>query len=239
MARNSRPWQERLTFLTPAAVEHVVCGKTLRFYPISVDLITELRHFIAPLAETIMVLLTNTRSDTGVQQESIDDQKERVSTRRTIMEGISPELAKHRDGQKSEAVMKLLEALFAEQTALVVASLIIDSLRDEFSRADARDPQVAEQFLKGDDNRPGLDARTMVEFLVGWAKANKEVMGPLGLDAVRELAAKRLSELTSRESGGVENLPSPSGPQKTENSGASSQTPSSSPSPLAIVPSGS
>lgn len=238
MARPKNPWKDRFTFLTPTAVTHQVCGKDLRFYPLSTDIICELRTMAEPLAEAVMQLLAPSKQDTGTQVEDIQDAKEQVRTRRTVMEGISTDLAKHRDAQRKGAVATLVQMFLNKDTRLLLGSIIMDSLRDDFDGDDARDLKTVAEFLDGDgEKRPRIDARMFVEFLMGVLKANKEVFGPLGLDAARELLAKRMSEL--RRDGVEENgSNSANESPKRETSGETSPTPSSSRSPEVTSASG-
>jgi hypothetical protein len=227
------PWKQRMTFITPRGVAHDVCGRSLMFYPVSVDMLTELRHLAEPLAEAILVLLTRTQSDTGQQVEDVEDKKENVRTRRTTLEGLTVDLAKHRDGQRKAAMLALTNALFDDKARELVGRLIVDSLRDDFSREESQDPRTVTEFVKGGEDWPGLDARMLAEFLVGLGKANKEVLGPLGLDAARELMAKRMSELVAAGKGDSQPSPSPA------SSGESLPMPSSEPQPEATTSIGS
>jgi len=161
-------WKSNCSFLSPKPTESTVGGTAIKFYPVSVGLAFQLKDIAKPLAAGLAVLFTSERNDTGTIERTVADGRE------IIMEAIQPGLADARVRQRREAIQGIVEALTNETNKEVIGSIIIDSIyRDIWKTKDAAPPPA--EFMGAE----GISLENLGEFLVGVAKANKGIFGPL------------------------------------------------------------
>ena len=167
MAKDRPEWQKKCTFLNPqqAGVEVDILGETVKFYPVSVGKLFELRAIAQPLAKSLMSLMTDTTNDSGVHRST----NEEGGLEEAIMPP-SPELVEARARMQSQAIDGMVETFTSKENLAIVGGVLVDSLRDIFEPG-------------ADDNPPGvefinsLDAPLLPLFLKGLVKANKGVLG--------------------------------------------------------------
>ena len=164
-------WKDKLSCFTPNYEEHDVGDETLHFYPVSVGLIFELRKIGKPLARSLAVIFDKNDKDQGTQ-DIIEKDEHGQDRRELIVMPMNPELAQARHQQKTDAIGGLVESLTAPENVAVIGRIIMDSLREVFPPGDKNNPPP-EGFMQE------LPANAFGQMLVGVAKANKEVLGPL------------------------------------------------------------
>lgn len=186
MAKN---WKEALCYSTPSYYEHKVNNQLQRFYPVSVGLLFKLRRTASNVIKAISDMFVSVASDS----KRIDSTTTGRDVERTIVvEPITLEMAKYRDQQKSEAWSKIIESITDEETMSLLAEIIMDSMREVFAEGA---PNPAE-FLK-ETKLP-----TLVQMVVGVAKGNQDVFGPLAskvgsvLSNLEKAASSKLTEYT-------------------------------------------
>lgn len=173
-------WKEQLNFGEPTYTEHKVGEKTLRFYPVSVGMVFELRRAAKPLAKAFATLTSGGKGDNSSVFREIGDPAtdasgkpiktsdgEFVRDTETISEAISSELASLRMEQRSQAVEDLISALSDDENVEIVVKMVCNSLK-------ITDPPPAKEFLSH------VPAPEFAQMIFGVAKANKGVLGPLG-----------------------------------------------------------
>lgn len=185
-------WKEGKSFLgSTNFVEHQVNGQTLRFHPVSVTVFFRLRKLAKPIATAVSTLFfPNDSRDVRIVEQTIAPSGDDPGGKVTTNEPVSPEIAIMRDEQRSVAIAEAIDALTSDENADVVGEVIMDSLRDLFPRRSADNPP-AREFMQA------LDACALAGLLIGVAKANAEVLGPLG-KAAKEDAAGLLQQMQQR-----------------------------------------
>jgi hypothetical protein len=175
-------WSSIKSYGNDTSITHKVGDQEVRFWPVSVKLLLELRGLIQPLSNSIAILTASNPSDTGqtfreVGSPYTDEEGKLVSVAgrlvrdtETVAEAIDPKLAMHRDKQRADAISSLLSAATDQANAESIGKIIIDSVR----RGDFFDSvPTASEFM--DEMTP----ETLIGLLTGVAKANKGVFGPL------------------------------------------------------------
>lgn len=175
------------SFMQPSFVEKKIGDETLRFYTISVECALRLRSVAAPLAQALAVLFGNTdKTDIGIVSRKItsksgDEQEEQ------IVEAIDHRLAQARFDQRSKTISDLVTNLTDDKSVDALYAIIIDSLRDVYPAGSANDAKLLREVRKD------MPSTVFMPMLFGVAAANKEVLGPLGLNLsalVQGLSAK-------------------------------------------------
>ena len=161
----NQDWKENFGFSNPPYIEHNVGDKSHNFYQTSAWMALRLKSLGASVAKLLGLIFSNDKDNTIVYRQA-----ENFSE--TINEAINPALADTRFKQKENAAESVIEALMSDKNAFVVADLIMDSMRDDFSRVTKERPSPGE-FLQ-ETPLPAL-----VDMLMGVAKANKDALGPL------------------------------------------------------------
>lgn len=192
---NDKNWKDAFTFLSPTFETHEVQGQKLNFYPISVKIIFEMKMLALPLAKALAVLFQKTDSDTGAVTETTENAKAGTKESRTVMEGLTIEMASLRDSQREDAIKTLLEAITEPNNAMLFGRLFLDSLRDMFTEEQRNNRDIALEFVKD------MNLATFKEMLVGLMKANTKVLGPLE-SMVTQLGSTVLSGLKKDEEQG-------------------------------------
>jgi|GEM_PF-3777548 len=180
-------WKDSFAFLSePSDVyEKEIKGQTLRFYPLSMGALFSLRSLTGTLAKALSVLFRDSSKD--VAQEQIQD-GERSEIR---IQAIDPKLSEQLAKGREEALGKLMDLLTNQDTAMVIGRLLFDSLRD--LRPENYTNKDALEFVRS------MDLDTLKEMLMGLAKANGGIFGPLvsGLplmDGLNNLVTEEVKE---------------------------------------------
>lgn len=161
-----------LPFLTPQSFEQTVDGVVCKFYPVTIGTAFKLREPAKAILKALAGLLQNRREDIareGVETSGPD------GTRmvRTTVQAIAPELARVRHEQRTQLLENLVMSLMSDGNATMVAMLIMDSMREHYQPADKNNQLKVQQFVDT------VTAPTMVEMLMGVAKANAKLFDPL------------------------------------------------------------
>lgn len=166
-------WKEKIEFLMEPseAVEVDIKGRTLRFYPLSVQSVFALHNLTGAVSRFLAALFRDSSKDVAQERKSEGDKVE------VRIQAIDPELAAKIDQERREAIAGLLELLVNQDTASTIGLLLLDSLRDlrpegKYGRSEAL------EFVRS------LDLVTLKEMLLGLAKANGGLLDPLA-DALR------------------------------------------------------
>jgi len=218
-------WKDKISFLEASENSgHPVefsGGHTIRFYPISVQKVFQLKKLAGPIGKAIASFTASTDSDVSSETQRFpgEDGGEVMK-----ISSIDPELAKHRSAERQQAVTNLVDALLDKENAAIIGSIAIDSMREIFPRGDKSNPSPGE-FL---DSAAG-DIPNLVKILGGVMEANKGAFGPLG-GRVEEAMAS-ISARVSERAGGTETVPD------TETTPGPSSPTSASGSPREATPS--
>lgn len=163
---NTPAWAKNMSFITdPKGEPHTVSGKTLVFLPISAMTLLKLKGLVEPVSKCLSVLFEDKNRDAGVVQRSDSEGFSEV-----ISEGVSESVLRMRSEQKSKAVEDLMKALSDDSNLDALGEVILDSLR-KHDWGGHRPPAM--EFMKY------LGLPDLVQMLIGVAKANKGVFGPL------------------------------------------------------------
>lgn len=163
-------WKDKCTFLNPqnAGVEVAIGDQALRFYPVSVGKLFELRAIAQPLAESLMVMMSDKSADSGAHRSQDKDGN--------IEEAVMPPSVETLDARKrhqSEALRELFDALTDKKNLAIIGGILVDSLRELFSE----DKPSGSEFIET------IPAPLLPKFIKGLAEANKGVLGDLGGNA--------------------------------------------------------
>lgn len=220
-------WKDRCSFLSGATpTPHVVNGQTLNFYPVSVGALFSLKEAAKKVGAALAVLFASDKNDAGTTERLfaadlkdqdgrplLDEKGKPFLDREVVIQAVSPELVALRLDKSSNAVSTIVAAFTEDSELTNLGRLVMDSLVETFPRGDASNPPPLE-FVKT------LSAESLVACLIGVAKANKGMFGPLG-DRVGGLVAKLNEALTAKMA------EIPGSPSKTNSSGSWSEaTPS-------------
>lgn len=175
------------SFLTPTFEAHEVGGDTYNFWPVSLRVLFKLRCVATPLAKSLSTLFSVRERDTITESHDWTDVEtgERGSTTKLLP--ASTELSEALHKRRTAAIEELVIALTERSNLLIVGEIIMDSMREDFPRNPSKEQIAA--FV--DDE--GMNVPTISALLVGVAKANKKVFGPLA-DTVSASLAKVVKE---------------------------------------------
>jgi len=159
-----------MTLFKSKTVFSEVSGQQVEFWSCSFPVLFQLKSAVGPISKGVMSLFRGNRNDVSRFQE--DTKTKDGSPSRVIQEmAITPEMAKVRAEQNNKAIQEALDAIFADQNRLLLGKVLMDSMRGICKRKP--EPKEIEDFLAD------LDFGIVVEMLMGVAKANAEVFGPL------------------------------------------------------------
>ena len=165
-------------FFSPKAVEHPINGVLYNFYPNRVFVVGKLRDFLKPMFKAIATL-TN-KHDTDIGRESVETKDKDGSYQiRTTLNAIDTQLASQRQAERERLTDKVIEDFTSPPAMRAIGTLVMDSLRDNFSKRP--DEKEVQNFL----DEVSLDI--LMQMLKGVALANKEVFGPLGVQIEKAL----------------------------------------------------
>jgi hypothetical protein len=190
-------------FLNPSFVEHPVGAEAYKFYPVSLRVLFQLRGLAKPIAQAISTLLTSRSDDIG--RESVEVKAPDGGTQlRTTIQPIQDSLAKTRFDQRASTLNALIDQLMSEGAANMIATLIMDSMRDLFPN---RTPSAADcaKFVAE------VPAERTMEMLAGVAKANKKLFDPLKVRVVEAATTLRAAVANIAAENGLQ--PEPPKPQ--------------------------
>ena len=191
---------QRDSLFKPTYVEHDVGGETMRFYPLSITMLWKMRHAVEPLVGAFTALSAGKHDFEQTMDQGAEDEETGEKRIVTHFGAVKPELATMREDRREAALQKAAAALFDPKMRDFVGELLTDSLRDEFTRAEARDRSTVQQMMDGDDENPGLDIATLGEMVGGLVKANVRVFGPFR-NQIREMASGRIKAILDDASG--------------------------------------
>lgn len=158
-------------FLSSPSIPHTVGETTLQFHPMSLNLAGKLRVLAGPVVRALTVLFA--KHDTDVAQKSEAKRVgDNVVESSSMTLAIAPDLAAERYKQQQAAVTDLVTAVTSEETLKVICTIIVDSLRDEYPERPIKPETVAK--FQSEVTLPRL-----TPLIIGVAKANKELFGPL------------------------------------------------------------
>jgi len=163
-------WKDSFSFIAPEGVDHPVQGKVFTFYPISVKTAWSIRSTAQSLMQALSTLLTKRDGDRAESQKT--QKKQGLETQDIHIDAIDKELAELRTKEREKAVGDAIRSLLDPDNSLVIGMLLVDSLRDVFSGQ-----QLSKDEIKRFVDEMPLPA--MSDMLVGLAKGNKSVFGPL------------------------------------------------------------
>jgi hypothetical protein len=208
-------WKHSLSFLVPKAYPHPVSGQNIDFYPMSPNMLRKLKSLAQPIAHAVTILFADKSTDSGRTMKDYSFPGEQASGSETVIEPTPVETIRARADMRERAVNKLIDAATQEDGQQALASLVFDSCRDIFPRQPSK--AQLDEFLGM------ISAQDLVQFVIGVAKANLDVFGPLG-EAVSGAFSKKLEGLTEAAVRGVDDEQGGSDPS-TNPEPMSSRTP--------------
>lgn len=237
-------WQEKVaSFCSAPTVEHEVGGQTIKFWPVSLRMLTELRSIGRPIAQALGAIMSGGQNDVSQEMTQSDDTttdvvddvdaqgnpiKRKVlvgvSGTNTRRDAVSVDLAEFRANQKERAIDRLIDAI-SDQNMLVLVKLIFDSCREIFPRNPSNDD--LSEFVTEHANTV-----VVTQFVGGLMKANAQSLGKLGeqlTESVTRAVRSRISELDA--DGSTE----PSPPETPTSSPTDAGSPPTSPPPAPTV----
>jgi len=158
-------WKDVLCYSDDKYCVHVVNGIEQKFWPVSVGQIFRLRALASDLAKNIAHLFADLSKDAKVITQGGQNKDYAVQN-----DPVSLDMAKYRDTQRSEAWGNIIEQVTAQETQAILAEIIMDSMREVFKDS----KPTASEFAKQ------TPLPVMIEMVMGVAKANVDVFGPLG-----------------------------------------------------------
>lgn len=185
-------WRKRFTFRDKRSIKHTVNGQEFRFYPNRMALLTQARDLSEPIAKAINVLFADQSRDSASAVKRTNDGDFFMEDIKT--EGLDIEMAKYRISERAEAITTIMGTLADHRSLILLGTLFMDSLRDDFSYSKERHASEVEDFLYGSDDEDsdyhGLDMPVLVELFQGWMKANALTFGEAGEKMVGLVKAK-------------------------------------------------
>lgn len=195
MAKEQK-WKECMAFMTPNYVEAKVNNQNLKFWPVSVGLIFKLRSVARPLLTAIAMLTQENANDVKKIERMVRTPDGKGFDSEIVVEAISPELAKYREGKREFLIGDTIEKLLADDNKEVLGEIIMDALHEVFPR----DP-LSRKFKDDVQPREFIESITfqqLVQLLTGVASANQEIFGPLA-QTVQEIFASAGSNLAPNQ----------------------------------------
>lgn len=168
-------WKEKWTFIKPKGVPCKLDEDELLFYPVSISCMFTLKEIAAPIARAFASLFQSEGNDVGATDETVSTNNQSDFINRKIVEPVSMELARFRLDQKQRAIQDAIETLFSPANSVIVARIIMDSLRDDFARKNTEEQKDAE----AKDLLDTIDGAMFQQLLHGLYEGNKKVFGPL------------------------------------------------------------
>jgi hypothetical protein len=187
-------WKDKWNFIKPKSISHKIDEDELQFYPVSVTCMFTLKEIAAPIARALAALFQSEENDVGATDETVSSNSQKDFTNRKIVEPVSMELARFRLDQKQRAIQDGIETLFSPSNAIIVARIIMDSLRDDFDRKKSEEQKDAE----AQDLLDTIDGAMFQQLLTGLYEGNKKVFGPLAsmVAQSKEMIQSRLRGLS-------------------------------------------
>jgi len=220
-------WRKRFTFRDKRSIKHQVNGQEFRFYPNRMALLTQAKDIAEPVAQAINTLFTDQSRDSGSnvkRHHEGDFFMEDIET-----QPLAIEMARHRHSERSGAIKTIIGTLADTRSLMLLGTLFMDSLREEFPYSKERHPSEVEEFLYGDEGEGsdyhGLDTPVLVELFQGWMKANMTTFGDTG-ESLVGLVKTRIEGIVSEQNS---ETPDPT-------NGVPSKTPSSPQSDSDLTP---
>jgi len=165
-------WKEKMSFIAPQATPHRVQGQEFNFYPVSLATMFKLRGAAKSIAKALATIFNGNASDNGSVHRQIANEHKSFDTE-TVVEAVAADVIKLRHEQRVEAFQNVVETLMDEANLVVLGELIIDSLRDVFPKEARSEWPPAKEFITA------TEGPALVDMIVGVAKANKGLFGPL------------------------------------------------------------
>ncbi len=208
-------WKDSKAFikhiLNCETVMHPVNGEAMEFYPISTGMVFKLRKLGKPVALAMSVLFDHERMFSSARASRITHSGDYTES---INEGMAVESMSLLYSKQKEAMENLIDGLISEESLDAIGEIILDSVhRSLFPNLPREGLPGGHEFLME------IGLPRMPELLIGVAKANKGVLGPLegelasalsrATSAVTKGMTRRLqdSEPTGQASEGAEEEP--------------------------------
>lgn len=209
-------WEQDLCYSTPSFKEHKVNGKIQKFYPVTPAHLFRLRRLGEEAAKAISIITSDRSKDSKTTQQTTRTGETGIES--VIQtDAVSLPLAEYRDKKKAESWSGLVTVVMDPDTLNILAGVIMESMRDVFGTADFPLSRPTEERFVSKTSLP-----TLTQMIVGVAKGNKDVLGPLG-DRVLLFLADLEEKYSSKVSDLLDRATSKAAPDST--TGSSSKTP--------------
>lgn len=181
------------TFLDPTYIEHEVLGEIRRFYPARLKTAFKLKSVGRPLARAFSTLFSDTSADNGKIYKDMRGEDGTMGSE-TVIEPMSIEMARMRHEQRAQAIEDMIHQFTDDKNARLVAEIILDSLRDEYTwkQSEVNENRVLIDEASISQIVDELDLSAFMDLLKGVALANKEVFGPMGEKMAQAVKGARI-----------------------------------------------
>lgn len=181
MSSQLKSWEDDMCYSTPSFVKHEVNGKLQKFYAASPGLLLEFQGSGKKIIAAVSDLFAKTERDFKTTDRAV---KAEGGTERTITaEPVTLEVAQYRDKQRAEAWTNAFQAITDRETLLLVCKVIMDSLVEVFPKDDSGRFNREGKIITPEDFLAKTPIKTLVQMVIGTAKGNADVFGPLGVKA--------------------------------------------------------
>lgn len=169
--------------------------REVRFYPLSAKMLGQLRGVARPIIDAFLLFTASGKTDYG-QESTSTSTSDGNAQNKLVIQPITPEMAKLRQQQRSQAMEKVIETLMSPATLETLCLVICDSMRQEVDR---KEVETKAKAMAAD-----IPVEMLQEFLTGVAKANKKVLAPFmeklkAMGAIFSAAAGRLVDELQKE----------------------------------------
>jgi len=194
-------WKKNFTYKGERHVEATVGEQEIRFYPNQLGILEKLATLSDPVTAAINMLMgTEGRDYETVTKHFTEGEGESaVTSEETIIGVTSPESMRERLSQREEGIKQLLSMIGDGRNLRLLGVAWIDSMKEIFPRKKGGPgPELVEEFLFGDgDEYDGLEIPQMIQIMIGWMRANANILGGMGEQLIGYVKGQMESRLQS------------------------------------------
>lgn len=159
------------SFLSKTFVERKIGDNLVKFYSCTPSALLAMKELLEPLSKALVALMP-AGNDVEWSEQVQKNDKEGTFFRQEKTTAVDPKLAELRVDQKKGAIKDLLQALTSNVSQIVLAKLLMNSMRDEGFSKEPTDHEALDFMNKG------TDTDTLVDMLEGLFEANKKMISP-------------------------------------------------------------
>lgn len=216
-------WKANLPFLTAKKkISHKIRGAEINFYEISTEKIFLLKNLAGPVGKLLSAIQWDRGSNTASETTRFAGDADGPAGETIKLQAIDPRLEKQQAERRERAISELIMHLTSDDNIGIAASILMDSMADQFPRESNNKPTAKEFFAE-------VPLPILGEMVKGVWLANKEVFGPLGV-RIEAMMDQKMAEIlktdaqeVSERAGTTEAAPQTLGSISPTTSNSSSQ----------------